>query len=559
MRHSAAALTLSAVVVAAWAAACSASGGEDTPPLNDPTDSGAADAPGDVVTPPDDTPIGPANDFPSTPILDAPMGGTPAPAAAPSLFGAPTSGSPTGGPCLIEPETNTLFPRNFLRPRFRFNAPMGHNLFEIRLHTSAEASDLVVYTTATTYVLPAEIWTGLSARAIDTPITMTVRSAKYDAASGKLTDGPSTGTTGTFTIAPAEAAGTIVYWVLPSGGGTATSHLKGFSVGEETVHDVLEPSEIPSSACFGCHTSTPDGQFVALSSSDTASDGSGPAWVEVRSLKDPSKTPPFMTPNAKALLARRDQHGVSFSKAHWAAGDHLILSGLPIAGKTEIVWTDLESTSPDQGVGWDVLARTGDSNAAGGAAWSHDGTQVAYFSAPAIGAGVIDGAGQSDLYVVPFGSKKGGTAVPLYKDVAFASYYPQFSADDKLVAFNRVPRGQSTYNNANAEISVIPATPGSAPVRLAANDPPACMGGKSPGITNSWPKWSPVATPSGGKTYYWLTFSSTRGTGSPQIYVAPVVVSGGVINTYPALYLWNQPANEHNHTPAWDVFSLPIK
>ena len=93
----------------------------------------------------------------------------------------------------------------------------------------------------------------ISARSLDTPITMTVRSGKYDLASDKLTDGVFVGTTGTFTIAPAEAGGTIVYWVLP-GGGSAVSHLKGFNVGDETVKDVLDPSKIPGSQCIGCHT-----------------------------------------------------------------------------------------------------------------------------------------------------------------------------------------------------------------------------------------------------------------------------------------------------------------
>ena len=37
----------------------------------------------------------------------------------------------------------------------------------------------------------------------------------------------------------------------------------------------------------------------------------------------------------------------------------------------------------------------------------------------------------------------------------------------------------------------------------------------------------------------------------------PVLVDGeGKITTYPALYLWNQPQGEANHTPAWDLFQL---
>lgn len=538
------------VPLAVVAAACSGASGGGNVNLDDA--SGDSGAPNDSSTTFDatdtPTPTGPYDDFPTTPIRDPSV-----PASSGSLFGAAGSGDPTGGPCVIEPEVGTLFPRNWLRPRFHFNAGAGENLFEIRLSTTAEKSELVAYTTSTTWTLPADIWTKLSTHAIDVPIRMAVRGAVYDAASGKLTAGPSNGTTGSFTIAPSEASGTIVYWITT---GASEPQLKGFGIGEETVHDVLKPSQI-GSACVGCHASTPDGQFVALSSSDNAGDGGGSAWVEVRSLKDPTAIPSFMTPNAKSLLARKDQHGVAFTQAHWKTGDHVILSGLPIAGRTEIIWTDLESTSPAQGTGWDVIPRSGDPGAAGGASWSHDGKNILYFSAPGIGAGLIDGAGQSDLWIVPYGDKKGGAATPLIKDAAWSSFYPQWSADDRLVAFNRVARGGTTYNDANAEVFVVPVSGGS-PTRLAANDPAACLGGKSPGITNSWPKWSPKATTSGTKTYYWLTFSSTRGAGNPQLYVAPIVVDGATITTYPALYLWNQPPAEHNHTPAWDVFALPI-
>ena len=31
----------------------------------------------------------------------------------------------------------------------------------------------------------------------------------------------------------------------------------------------------------------------------------------------------------------------------------------------------------------------------------------------------------------------------------------------------------------------------------------------------------------------------------------------GGLQSYPALYLWNQPADESNHTPSWDNYVLP--
>ena len=121
------------------------------------------------------------------------------------------------------------------------------------------------------------------------------------------------------------------------------------------------------------------------------------------------------------------------------------------------------------------------------------------------------------------------------------------------------------YYNPTAEVFVIPAAGGSAH-RLAGNDPPACLGKTSPGLTNSWAKWAPEATTDNGKTYYWLIFSSARDgyafqllpdKTASQLYVMGVVVDGDQITSYPAIYLWNQPTDTSNHTPAWDVFKLP--
>ena len=81
-----------------------------------------------------------------------------------------------------------------------------------------------------------------------------------------------------------------------------------------------------------------------------------------------------------------------------------------------------------------------------------------------------------------------------------------------------------------------------------------------------------------GKTYYWLIFSSTR-TGLPgimrtsvpagscfpmityisQLYVTGLVVDeSGAVNTFPAIYVWNQPPQYINTTPAWEDFVIPI-
>jgi hypothetical protein len=231
---------------------------------------------------------------------------------------------------------------------------------------------------------------------------------------------------------------------------------------------------------------------------------------------------------------------------------------LVVNGKTEIAWTDLEASSSTQGMAWDVLTRDGDSSEASGAQFSHDGTKLVYSSGSNINSGVTLSDGT--LRIVPWNARKGGTSLLVAgaSDPNFNQFYPTFSPDDKWLAFNRLPHGSGSYNNSQSEVYVLPASGGTG-TRLSANDPPMCSGKTSPGVTNSWPKWSPNVTTVGTRSYYWLTFSSTRGDmGNPQLYVTPVVVEGGKVTTYPALYLWNQPANQSNHTPAWDNFQIPI-
>jgi hypothetical protein len=172
------------------------------------------------------------------------------------------------------------------------------------------------------------------------------------------------------------------------------------------------------------------------------------------------------------------------------------------------------------------------------------------------GVSVADG----DLRIVPYNDRKGGSSRPVAgaSDPAFNEFYPAFSPDDSLLAFSRLPGGSSSYNHADTEIFVVPAS-GGTPTRLAANDPPACSGQQSPGVLNSWPKWAPEVQSADGRRYYWISFSSSRRASRPQLYVGGVVVEkDGTVRTYKALYLWNQPSADGNHTAAWDVFKIII-
>jgi WD40 repeat protein len=523
------------------------SGGDDAGALADsPTLGGDAS-----VSPPS---TGPFSDFPSTPILDGA-----APSNSGALFGPPSQGASSGGPCLVEPEVGSLYPNNWLRPRFRWLPAGGENLFELRVHAANQVNDLVVYSNQTSWTMPAAMWSLLRSHSADVNMTVSVRAAAYSA--GAIS-AEALGSSGPLGIAPVDAPGTIVYWTTTGG-----SALKGFSVGDENVGLVLVPSQVQEyqTTCIGCHASTPDGQYAAFAtSSNNWSDAL--ASVVTGSV---GQVPPFLGGGGKAAIEQNQLGIETFSPAHWATGDRIEVVGYDPNndGTGGLIWIDLEAPAGATASG--TLARNNDPNGAGAPTWSHDGNTIAYVSTNRLQDGRLgSGATQdtdpgaiADIYAIPYASRAGGNATPVNgaADPSWLEYYPSFSPDDRWLAFNRAPPDYNMYNQQRAELYVVPSGGGTA-TRLAANDPPACTGKTSPGTTNSWPKWSPsVGVASNGRSFYWLIFSSTRNeTGNPQLYVTPVVVdSSGNVTTYHALYLWNQPPGEANHTPAWGNFQIP--
>ncbi|HWA72825.1 MAG TPA: hypothetical protein VG937_10840 [Polyangiaceae bacterium] len=292
-------------------------------------------------------------------------------------------------------------------------------------------------------------------------------------------------------------------------------------------------------------------------------------------------------------------------------------------GTHQLAWFDLETTAtinvavtstPDygqplndrqmaamaaKGTAWNTIA-TGDTDSAVLPSMSHDGTKIAYVTTDYAPDGHPDyTATRADVKVVAYNNRAGGTGqgVTGASDPNLLEYYPSFSADDKFITFLSAPKPgtmspDGPYYNRFGAVTVVPAA-GGTPVRLVANDPNVCAGDDiSRGIINSWPKWSPDAFSAHGKTYYFVIFSSARKYGdefakpfqlptstassfrglndSSQLWLAAVVVDNATqaVETYPALYVWNQNRlatntgagtgiQFSNLTPAWDPFQLP--
>lgn len=543
----------------------------------------------------------------------------------------------SAGPCIPEPANGTIFPAGWTRPRFFYAGATGAH--RITLKTAKMRHELTIYAAKLPYVLPKEIWDGLSLSVYNEDVTYTVRAAN------------GAETTGAFQIAPAAAGGSMVFWgSTGTEPGEMTNALYGFAVGDEGVIRAVAPGEIQGTAvadngnlrqeftttpghstCVGCHASTPDGKAV----------GSMDHWswnLRVYSI-EPGTTgapPEYMTGAGAAMLSMTWLGGPTFSNADWDSGarrmvttwsqrtlsesdawkthDGSVYSNNP----TDLLWMDLafdgavpvdiSRTSPadymntDQalqkavaamkGTGWEVIPRTGDTNSPVLPDWSHDGQTIVYTSTDRPQDGRIGGATIVNLYTVPFNDGQGGEAAPVAgADTADFEYYPDFSPDDTLIAFNKLAQFATNpgredsfdhvYYRPDSDVYVIPSAGGST-TRLVSND--AVCEGTTGQLYNSWAKWAPSFATDGQTSYYFLIFSTARnspfaisrgqGRTSPasQLYMTTIVKKAdGTIASSPAIYLWNQrnlvqgegdsatvtELLTNNVTPAWDEFKIP--
>lgn len=568
------------------------------------------------------------NDFPAAPVI---VEGTPG--TAPTMFGTPGSAP---GPCVAEPADGALFPNNWLRPRIRWTG--NSSVYEVRIHTARQANDLVVYTNKTEYYIPREVWSGvaggsqgLARNNYEEDITVTVR-------------GPDTaGTSVTFRTAAIDAGGSMVYWASVKtqtsespADGDAAGWLMGFSVGDESVVEALRvldvdaqirtyAAEQKAGACIGCHTSTPDGEAVSFTT----------FWPWSGSIagitpQNRGQVPSFVTPSGLTAIQQMWMGAWTYSPGQWTDTNKIAVASY---GASDIGWPDGDmnktnrdnllwmnvaaatpATVPTQawevkqnwtpmarGVALGILPRTGDTRAALMPDFSNSGTTIAYTSSSNSLDGRIGEINDTDIYTVPFNGGDGGAATPLpgASQRGTAEYYPNYSADDAFLAFNRIanvesirnPSGQGfanhLYYRPESDIWIVPGTGSVTPaagetseggaIRLKANDPDTCntLVASRRGALNSWAKFSPRVNSVAGKTYYWLIFSSTRDTPESQrvtvsdpqyapvetlysrLFMAAFTVEGGVVTTYPAIYLWNQDETSNNLTPAWDEFKIP--
>jgi TolB protein len=141
--------------------------------------------------------------------------------------------------------------------------------------------------------------------------------------------------------------------------------------------------------------------------------------------------------------------------------------------------------------------------------WSPDQTQLVYVQSPEVTCsqsvcpGANPGIEAGSLYIAPTAGAGLGTPRLLVAGGALVNnFYPTFSPDGNWIAFNQSPASTS-FVAPDAKLAVVAQAGGMVCDLGVANT----MAG------NSWPKFAPFVHHFGGKTIFWLSFSSKRNYG----------------------------------------------
>ncbi len=444
------------------------------------------------------------------------------PATAATQFTGPDSTKTACAPTLLYPPDNVLIPPNTNVIEVHFQAGGASNtLFELSFTNAM--TDVRVYTRCTSTTDPAQgmslnggcvyqltqaEWDYIARSNADRdPVQVQVRAVGCDGSS------VSSSNKRALSFAKDDLVGTLYYWasmrVTLSGKGYNSGGIYRYDFGlrGQSADPVLTPntdSVNSNHLCIGCHDVSRDGRQMIFDADDNDDDDEySDVSTAIYDIAKDTTVPPspivknntaafspgFHAWNREATLFLLSDGDDAFS----TRGAFQVLK----ADGTKVGFTQsgqLRGTSP---------------------AWSPDDSQVAFvvptmFYPPKSSSPSPNGADLwftgASLYSAPWDSstKTIGTATKLLSSDGTTNYfYPTYSPDGTLLAFNFVPSGPQFHNPlARVEVIASGQTPATA-VDLAKLNTTASA-------TNSWPRFSPFIQQYKGHSLLWLTFSSTR-------------------------------------------------
>jgi hypothetical protein len=421
---------------------------------------------------------------------------------------------------LVYPYDQTVFPRGLLGPTVQWNGGGAADTYYVR--ATSTGYDLEAWATVpapsrwTFPVLPVDTWRQLT-DSTSGPVTLSIQ--RHDGAKAYLP------VTQTWTIAPANLAGTIYYWEVNTG------NVLRIKPGDTAPENFLQkPSGV---TCVACHSVSKDGSTLVASFH-----GGYSPWGT------------FDLATGTNLLATNDSSGFQAISAngqlvlwrHWNDGAFNGTGYLSLSKSNDP--TELAQLNPGGGQ-------------PSHPAWSGDNTKVA-FSVRSDGNGLDFNT--STLWITdvdPQGFTFSATKKLVDNDAAFPTVtFPTFSPDSQWIAFERSTQARSRGAQASIWLTNLD---GSTLIPLDRANGTGLLAGDQATATYE-PTFNPVAV--GG--YFWLVIVSERMYGNTltdtnpasrtkQLWVTAIDASPqpGVDPSHPAFWLPGQELDNNNMRGEW--------
>lgn len=439
-------------------------------------------------------------------------------ADAPTKFGGAVDA--TRAPAVIYPPADTIVPPNMNVLEFHFT-PNGSTTFELAF--KGTAIDVKVYLACTSvgggcvYTPDATVWKLIAENARGgEPVTYTLRG----------TDGSKVGVSAARKISfgQEDILGGIYYW--NAGAGATMRYEFGVSGSKGEVY--LNAPMAGASTCVGCHVLSRNGKSISVG----------------LDIPSPSPYKVFDVATRALVYAQGSAFGgggANFFTFSPDASQIVTSNAITLVLRNATTGVAIQEPLANPGAQPD---------------WSPDGSRIVYAKPsmappcfpPFCGATGVDSASLELL-----GKDAAGKWGPLKTLVPFGgknNFYPAYSPDGSLVAFNQSPGNTNSYDSKDARVMTVTAD-GGAPVTLAK----ASLGG------DSWPKWTPVVQKYKGGQLLWITFSSRRQYGlrleegkQAQIWMTAIDLAkakSGADGSYPAFWLPFQDVGSGNHIAQW--------
>jgi hypothetical protein len=422
---------------------------------------------------------------------------------------------------LVYPYDKTVFPRGLAGPTLQWNGGGPDDVYYLRVTSSTFELDawskVPPPSRADFPTTPVDLWKKLTD---STSGDVTVSVQRYDGTTAYLPK------TQTWTIAPANLAGTIYYWEVNNGN---VVRLKPGASAPESF--LQKPDGKP---CVACHSVSKDGSRIVA-----AFDGGWSPWVTFDAATGAML---YYSATASGFEAI-SPNGAYVLWRHWindafASAGHLSLSKFDDA-------TEFAVLSPGGG-------------APAHPAWSGDGGKIA-FSVRTDGNGLDFNT--STLWITDV--DVGGPSFSNTKQIVLNDpqrptvTFPTFSPDSKWIAFERSTQARS--RGAFSQISLTNLD-GSVILPLDATNGVGQLAGDDQLNSSYEPTFNPVSA--GG--YFWLVVVSERKYGNvltdadpatrhKQLWVSAIDASpvGGKDPSHPAFWLPGQDTGNQNMRGEW--------